>query len=100
MQDSARSKAGKVWQFYLMPGFFIGGIKFLSVFTWFFYQPVARVFGLSSQNPGFIESAGTLAMGLIGACLAMIGWPVVVYMVATGSASPSEMLFYPWVVAP
>ena len=99
MRDSAPGKLAQAWKLYLVPGFLIGGIKFLSVFAWFFYLPLAGSLGLSNQHPGFVESVGTLAMGLIGACLTMIAWPVAIYMVATGSASIGEMLFYPWVTA-
>ena len=86
----------RVWGLYLLPGLLIGGIKFLSVFTWFFYQPIAAAIG-PSNHFGFVNAATILGLGLVGTAIAIIGWPFVLYSLLTGGASLSAILFYPWV---
>ncbi|MDP9412626.1 MAG: hypothetical protein M3Q08_00710 [Pseudomonadota bacterium] len=86
-----------VWGWYLVPGFLLGGVKFFSVFTWFFFSPVAAFLGLSESSPSFIVAAGTLMSGFVGAALATIAWPLSVWGILSGQASLTEMLFYPWV---
>ena len=98
MTNSVRAKLRRAWEVYLIPGYLVGGIKLFSVITWTFGQPVAKMLGLSNQTPSFFESVGTMAFGLAGAVFAMIAWPIAVYMMASGSSSISEMLFYPWVI--
>ncbi len=78
-----------------MPGLFIGAIKFLSVFTWFFYQPVASV--LTGDDFSTPDVVTIFAIGLIGTVIAIIGWPIVVYNVLIGTASLPAVLFFPWV---
>ena len=87
----------RIWLLYLVPGLLVGVIKFVSVFTWFFYQPIAGAIGLSNQSFCFIDGVTILVIGLVGTAIAILTWPFVLYTVLTGGASLSAVLFYPWV---
>jgi hypothetical protein len=89
----------KIWEIYCIPGLVIFGIKFLSVFAWIFYLPIARVVGLTSQSPGFVEASGIAVIGMLSAGLSIFLWPLIIYWIVSGSYSVGEVLFYPWITA-
>jgi hypothetical protein len=87
----------KTWQYYLAPGLLLGGVKFLSIFSWFFYQPIAAMLGLSTHSFSASDSVTILLLGVIGAIITFVAWPLVIYKLFTGSVSLSAVLFYPWI---
>jgi hypothetical protein len=98
--DESISKMARIsWTLYLLPGYLVGGIKFLCVATWFFFEPVAATFGYSERFSvsGFFE---TVIYGLVTAGLMVVGWPVALYLVIKGAIQPGELLFFPWIGGP
>ena len=88
----------RVWNIYLAIGAPLGVIKMLSVFSWLAFHPLARLFGLTDQDPSLIEFALTGVVGILSAAFILLVWPFAIVSMLTGSWSISEVLFYPWVL--
>ena len=93
MVEAVRANGRKILKLYLIPGLLIGGIKLASILAWV----ITVAFGLTGENYVAGDIIGILLMGFIGAVIAIIGWPMVIFNVLAGSAHPSEVLFFPWV---
>ena len=90
---AARTNVRKVLKFYLIPGFVLGGIKLASIVAWFLAAPI----GLVGSNYVAGDFLGILLMSFGGVVLEVVGWPIVLFNLLSGTASLAVVLFFAWV---